>query len=90
MRIIPTSPQNTGGAKPIKTDVARVKYLLLFLAILVCPAAQAEKWKTYRDAKLGIEFQYPPDWNCTWEETNKPTLMVKPDREKPPYVAFQL
>ena len=65
-----------------------LKYLFLLIAFVVCPGVQAEKWKTSRDAKIGIEFQHPPDWNCTWHE-DKQMLLVMPEVTKPPYVGFQ-
>ena len=67
-----------------------MKYLSILIALIACPSLHAEQWKTYRDAKLGIEFQYPADWNCSWEEANQATLMLKPASEHPPYVGFQL
>ena len=67
-------------------DAVLVKALLLLIAL--CPTAWAEPWKTYRDAGLGIVFQYPPDWKPAWHE-EKQILTVMPDRERPPYIAFQ-
>ena len=67
-----------------------MKYTLLLLAFLVCPGANAEEWKTYHDAKLGIEFQYPEAWSCEWEEVNQPTLLVKGTATIASYVGFQI
>lgn len=63
-----------------------MKYLLFLL--LLCTTVSAAPWKTYKDARLGIEFQHPPEWKCEWHE-DKQILMVMPDITHPPYVAFQ-
>lgn len=37
---------------------------LLICCMLMAASAgvQAQQWKTYKDAKIGVQLQYPPDW----------------------------